>query len=81
MAWIDRQGKVQPLPIEPREFGPLSLSHDGKRMAVTVSGANNVLWAYDLERGQPTRLTFRLDVEGTVWTADDRRVTHWRQRR
>jgi serine/threonine-protein kinase len=77
LKWIDRQGNVQLMPTEPREFYSLDVSHDGSRLAVSIGGANNTLWTYDIARMRPTRLTLRLDVEGSVWTHDDARVTYW----
>ena len=77
LKWIDRQGHVEPVPTEPREFYSLEVSHDGGRLAVTTGGANNTLWSYDIARKQMTRLTLRFDVQGGVWTHDDTRVTYW----
>ena len=38
IAWVNRQGQTEFLPIEPRVYGMLDLSDDGRRLAVHVSG-------------------------------------------
>ena len=52
------------------------LSHDGRRIAVTVVGATADIWLYDIERDSPTKLT----GEGTnnrfpIWGPDETSVT------
>ena len=75
--WVDRQGKITPIPAAEQHYTTIDVSPDGHRLAVGVGGANNVQWAYDLERDRWTRLTFRFDVEGGVWTHKGSRVTYW----
>ena len=53
---IDRDGREQPLPIEPRSYGALDLSTDDRYVAVQVHDRNDYLWLYDLERGEGRRL-------------------------
>jgi len=74
---MDRAGKLQPIPASEQQYTTVDMSPDGRRLSVGVGGANNVQWAYDLERNQMTRLTTRFDVEGGVWTHDGLRVTYW----
>ena len=74
---IDSKGVSRILPAEVKQYFSVEISHDRRRLAVAAGGANNVLHAYDIARNQPTRLTFRLDVEGGVWTHDDAAVTYW----
>ena len=47
-------------------YGPLSLSPDGKRLAITIVGASSDVWVYELTRGTFTRLT----VDGSKLPAD-----------
>jgi serine/threonine-protein kinase len=83
-AWIgkltsvDRQGISKPFAAPPQAYGPVSLSPDGQRLAVTVVGATSDVWVYELVRGTFTRLT----VDGTnyrpLWTPDGRRIIYQR---
>ena len=77
LRWIDREGNVQRMQAEPREYFMIDASHDDRRLAVTVGGANNVVYAYDIATAKFTRVTFRFDVEGAVWTHNDSRITYW----
>jgi Tol biopolymer transport system component len=57
MAWVDRQGKAEFLPIEPRVYGRFDLSDDGKRLAIQVGDTNDYIVIYDMLRGLSRRLT------------------------
>jgi serine/threonine protein kinase/Tol biopolymer transport system component len=76
IRWIDRKGNMQALPVEERNYSDLAVSHDGRKLALSVSGANNVLWSYDVSTNHFTRVTFRFDVESPAWTPDDT-ITYW----
>jgi hypothetical protein len=77
VRWIDRTGKTETLPIEPQSYISLSVSPNGRRLSLVRGGANNSLWAYDLERKQLSRVTFRFDMEAGVWSHDNLRLTYW----
>ena len=76
LRWLDRKGTLQSIPAEERTYGDVAMSLDGRKLALTVSAANNVLWSYDLAHNQFTRVTFRFDVESPAWTPDDA-ITYW----
>ena len=78
LVWVDRQGKVEPIPSEPRSFEEPRLSPDGNRIAVTVRTADNPdIWILDISRGSSARLTFDPGEDETpVWTPDGGRVTY-----
>ena len=72
MVWVNRSGAEQPLPAPPQAYDLVSLSPDGRRVAVELE---NQIWLYDLTRDTLTRFTF----EGTtnqspVWTPDGKRI-------
>ena len=48
LVWVDRRGRVQPLPAEPNVYGGLRLSPDGRRLAVEIL---NDIWVYVLAAG------------------------------
>jgi serine/threonine protein kinase/Tol biopolymer transport system component len=73
-VWVDRQGKVQPVGMPPRSYRSLSLSPDGRRLALVIGDPNNDVWVQDLERGALTRLTSGGNNVQPVWTPDGKRV-------
>ena len=72
LVWVDRQGRVEPLPADPAFYGTPRLSPDGRRIVVD---ALNDLWLYAIEERTLTRLTFRGVNNLATWTPDGRRVT------
>lgn len=74
---VDRTGKLERIAAPERSYVDIQMSRDGKRLALIQTGANNVLWSYDLTTGQTKRLTHRFDAESPVWTPDSTRVTYW----
>jgi serine/threonine-protein kinase len=75
-VWVDREGREEPVPAEPRAYGEFSLSPDGTKIAVPVTGpGNRDVWIYDLVRDTPMRLTFDPGNEVfPIWTPDGQRV-------
>jgi Tol biopolymer transport system component len=74
IAWVDRQGRSEPLWNEPGIYGTPRLSPDGRHLAVSLQRDEiwNV-WVYDLERDVAARVTFgkRYDAD-PVWSPDGR---------
>jgi serine/threonine-protein kinase len=68
----DREGRVEPLITEERDFRQPRFSPDGDRLAVEIASDEGVdIWVYDLERDVPTRLTFDDGYDGRpVWSPD-----------
>jgi eukaryotic-like serine/threonine-protein kinase len=85
-AWIgkltsvDRQGISKPFAAPAQAYGPVSLSPDGQRLAVTVVGATSDVWIYELVRGTFTRLTVEGSNYRPVWTPDGRRIIYQRSK-
>jgi eukaryotic-like serine/threonine-protein kinase len=52
----------------------LRLAPDGQRLAVTIGGANDQVWAYHLARRTLTPLTFTWDNHVEAWTPDGKRI-------
>ena len=77
LVWIDREGRVEALSIEPRAFETLSLSPDDRHAVTTIWGESRDLWTADLERGVLTRLTFGEGSElNGFYTPDGQRVVY-----
>ncbi len=73
LAWVDRDGQVEPLPFEPRQSRYLDLSPDDQRIALQIPGDDGEwdIWIYEVERGGSQVL---LTTEGSnqlpVWSPD-----------
>jgi serine/threonine protein kinase/Tol biopolymer transport system component len=78
LTLVDRQGISKPLAAPAQAYGPISLSPDGQRLAVTVVGATSDVWVYELTRGTFTRLTVEGSNYRPVWTPDGRRIIYQR---
>jgi len=77
LTWVDRQGKVEPLPYEPRGYEEPRFSPDGKRLAVTFRADNPDIWILEISRATSTRLTFEAGEDETpIWTPDGGKVTY-----
>jgi serine/threonine protein kinase/Tol biopolymer transport system component len=79
-AWIDRQGKVEPLPMPEQIYGTFRLSPDGKRLAILVRELQSNVYIYDIARGTGTRLTVEGDNYYPLWTPDGERIVFSRRR-
>ena len=71
---VDRSGRAVPLPAPPRAYESLRISPDGRRLAVTITAANDNLWLYEFGRTTLTPFTFEKENAGPVWLPDGRRV-------
>ena len=75
LAWVSRDGRVEPLPFEPARFSSGELSPDRRRLAVTQFEAGELdIWIYDLERETKEKLTRDGQNLGPVWHPDGRRL-------
>ena len=74
LNWVDSAGKREPLRAKPGNYHALSISPDGKKMALSIMGGDGAgIWIYDLARETMTRLTFEQGTyDAPVWTPDGR---------
>jgi serine/threonine-protein kinase len=72
MVWVDRSGVASPVTPEKLGYNHAAVSPDGKRIAVSISGAGGTdIWIYEIERGVLTRFTFNgAGNSMPVWTPD-----------
>ena len=70
IAWVDRQGKEEFLPIKPLVYSVLDLAPDDTRLAVQVADVNDYIWIYDFGRRQGRRLAGTGNNGWPVWTSD-----------
>jgi eukaryotic-like serine/threonine-protein kinase len=73
---VDRSGHATPIDTSwAGEFNALSLSRDGRSMAVEVAdGASHDIWIKQLDHGPFTRLTFSGQARRPTWSPDGRTV-------
>jgi Tol biopolymer transport system component len=71
VQWLEASGKTQPLVAKPGDYAWTTLSADGNRLAVVLSGD---VWLHDWRRGSAERVTFDGEADSPVWTPDDRYV-------
>ena len=75
MVWIDRKGAITVPALPSQEYRQPSLSFEGRRVALEVTGTNRDLWTYDLDRGVMSPLTTTHEEEETPqWSPDGTRV-------
>jgi Tol biopolymer transport system component len=77
LVWVDRQGKVQPIPTPLGAYSSPALSRDGRQIAVNITSDTEQLWTYDLSRGTLTQLTSEQGSSiDAVWTPDGKHVAY-----
>jgi hypothetical protein len=78
LTWVDRNGKEELIPAEPRRYRHPRVSPDGTRIAVEIDDPNNTdVWVGDARRGTFTRLTSGGDVNSDpIWTRDGSRIVY-----
>lgn len=75
LAWVDAEGKTQPLLAKPGVYGRPNLSPDGQRVALDVAeGSASDIWIYEWQRDTMTRLTFTGTSQAPMWSPDGRYV-------
>ena len=73
LVWVDREGRVLPLPLAKRGYSSPGLSPDEKQVVLWVRSAGTAvgdLWIYDMERNDITRWTFDQYSAYPFWGAD-----------
>ena len=74
LVWMDRTGKRLGNVGQPAQMGGAALSPDGKRVLFSIfnkAGDASDLWLLDVERGVPTRVTFRPGRSAAgIWSPD-----------
>jgi len=76
-VWVDREtGDEERLELPAGFYTDLRLSPDGRRLAYSVSGVDNVdVWVWDLAGKTRTKVTFdQGDEDAPLWTTDGQRI-------
>jgi eukaryotic-like serine/threonine-protein kinase len=81
LAWVDRTGREEPLPVPVRAYQYLHLSPDGTRVALDIRDQDRDIWILNFANQSLTRLTFDPAQDAfPVWTRDSRRVMFYSTR-
>ncbi len=76
LVLVNLSGTSQVLTRSEGAYEDLSLSPDGRRVALTVEGPTWNIWIYEIPRGTLTRFTFENDNRDPFWTRDGKRVIY-----
>jgi serine/threonine protein kinase/Tol biopolymer transport system component len=77
LLWVDRQGRLDTLPLPRAAYGPFHLSPDGTQILIRIVSASGraELWVLDLDRGSRTRVaTQGVPFFYPRWSADGKHV-------
>ncbi len=70
LVLVDRQGREQPLPLQPGAFSEPRFSPDGRQIAYVLADQTDI-WVHDLDRGTTDRFTTDgADDYSPLWAAD-----------
>jgi Tol biopolymer transport system component len=72
----DRKGVSTTVTADANSYEDISLSPNGREIAMTVEGATWNIWNYNLDRATLTRLTFENDNRDPLWTPDGKRIVY-----
>jgi eukaryotic-like serine/threonine-protein kinase len=78
LAWVNREGKEEALPVPPNNYHKIRISPDGKQVALEVTTPNANIWVWDIIGKNMRPLT---SDEGTsnaspLWTIDGKRILY-----
>jgi serine/threonine-protein kinase len=77
LVWVDRQGRVEALPVPARNFANPKISLDGRFAAVNIQGGVNEIGIVDLSRSTVTLLTGgKGSSQAPVWSPDGQRIAY-----
>ncbi|MDP9194509.1 MAG: protein kinase, partial [Acidobacteriota bacterium] len=71
LSWVDREGRSEPLNVQPMNYNWVALSPEGERAAVGIGNGISIL---NLSRLSLIRLTLPRRAENPVWSRDGRRI-------
>ncbi len=75
LAWVDRTGKSERLPLPPGAYAAPRISPDGRWIAYHTTDGDWDVWTYDVSRGIATRIAMPGAQSVPIWTPDGARLT------
>jgi dipeptidyl aminopeptidase/acylaminoacyl peptidase len=76
VVWVDRSGRIEPLPLPEREYESVVISPLGNQAVVQVYEATLTLWMLDLQRQTLTPFVTNGSSQSPAWTPDGKRVIY-----
>ena len=70
LAWIDRDGNAELLPLPERLYGVVDLARDDQRLAVQVGDVNDYMWIYDFAREEGRKLPAGMSASRPLFTPE-----------
>jgi dipeptidyl aminopeptidase/acylaminoacyl peptidase len=75
VAWVDRAGRTEPLPIPDRPYVLAGISPDGRRAALQISAGTKEIWLYDFDSRTLTPLVRSGgSSQAPLWSADGKYI-------
>ena len=75
LVWVDRNGRVTPLPPPVSTYEHPRLSADARTIVVARNEpSDRHVWKYDIGRDTLVKLTFESSNDWPVWSADGRKI-------
>jgi serine/threonine protein kinase len=78
LVWVDRQGKMEEIPVRPDDYASPRISPDGTKVAIAINaeGGSSDIYILDLDNETPRRrLTFENENStDPLWTPDGERI-------
>jgi serine/threonine-protein kinase len=76
LTWVDRNGREETVPGDPRPYRHPRVSPDGTRIAVEIEDPNNTnVWVGDSKRGGFAQLTRGEDIgSDPIWTPEGKHI-------
>ncbi len=77
-VWVNREGKEEVLPVPPNNYHKISISHDGKRVALEVTNPNANIWIWDIigKNMRPLTSDEGASNASPLWTIDGKRILY-----
>ena len=76
LAWVDRHGKGEPVPLPAKSYLHPRLSPDGRRVAIEIEGPSHDLYVYDFDRGVLANITTGGVSHWPVWSPDGTQLSY-----
>jgi Tol biopolymer transport system component len=68
LVQLDRSGTLETLTPERHAYETLRIAPDGRRLAVTITAANDAVWVYEFARRLLTRVTYDNENLRPIWS-------------